>query len=308
MSGSSPSTETNRQAPFPKVLVMLGLDHRDQSVLDALELGAEALGAADVHVCHVSNRDPLPPVLASLGQAEVPSAPPELQAAVDRLREAFGTRRVVHSHHLIGPPEVVLSDVIEKLDVDLVIMGRNPAVDGQPGWGSARRKLLRLTTCSVLVVPHGTALNLDRIVCGLDFSDFAKTALSVACRLGTGVDAVYQYDPSAVSDGGQKREDFREKVANAAERHLAENVLVDSGPGFARPNLIVHPGGKVAEVLIRYAGEAPIVMGSRGLSPLAAMLLGSSADRVAGRALGPVLIVRRKGTVLGLLERLVHRG
>ena len=43
------------------------------------------------------------------------------------------------------------------------------------------------------------------------------------------------------------------------------------------------------------------------MTPLAALLLGSSADRVAGRALGPVLIVRRKGSVLGLLERLVHK-
>ena len=48
-------------------------------------------------------------------------------------------------------------------------------------------------------------------------------------------------------------------------------------------------------------------MGSRGLTPLAALLLGSSADRVAGRSKGPVLIVRRKGSVLGLVERLFHK-
>jgi nucleotide-binding universal stress UspA family protein len=48
-------------------------------------------------------------------------------------------------------------------------------------------------------------------------------------------------------------------------------------------------------------------MGSRGLTPLAAMLLGSSADRVAGRSPGPVLIVRKKGNHMGLLAGLFHR-
>ncbi len=307
MTGSNPTAPQAPTAPFPTVLVMLGLDHRDKSVLDALVRGAAALGVKRVHVCHVANRDPLPAPLAQFGPSDADGSPPELEAAVARLHDELEGIEV-EGHHLVGAPEVVLRDTVEKLDVDLVCMGRNPAVDGQPGWGSSRRKLLRLTTCSVLVVPHGTVFDLERVVCGVDFSDYAKAALGVACRVADGVDAVYQYDPKAVADGGKKQEFLREQVATAAGRHLREKVLPEVGCEGRRPNLIVHPGGKVASVLIRYAGEAPIVMGSRGLSPLAAMLLGSSADRVAGRALGPVLIVRKKGSVLGLLERLVHRG
>lgn len=303
MSGSTPEPAT---APFPHVLVMLGLDHRDSAVLDALIVGAGALGVQTMHVCHVTNRDPLSGPLAEVAGEQNVSRPVELDAAAERLRSAL-PEVALEVHHLIGPPEVVLSETVNRLDIDLVVMGRNPAVDGQPGWGSSRRKLLRLTTCSVLVVPQGTSFDLERVVCGMDFSDYAKAALGVACNIAKGVDAVYQYDPKAVSDGSKKQEAFREQVSNAAQRHLREKVLPEVGCS-GRPNLIVHPGGKVARVLIRYAGEAPIVMGSRGLSPLAAMLLGSSADRVAGRALGPVLIVRKKGSVLGLLERLVHRG
>ena len=68
-----------------------------------------------------------------------------------------------------------------------------------------------------------------------------------------------------------------------------------------------YSGGKVADVLIAYAKADPIVMGSRGLTPLAALLLGSSADRTAGRSQGPVFIVRKKGSTMSLVERLFHR-
>ncbi len=295
---------------FPNVLVMLGLDHRDDSVLRAIIDSARRLGVQSVCVCHIENRDPLAgPLLGLAPDRQPPSGamPPALQAAEAMLREKLPADIRVDAKLLIGPTEAVLVDAVDKTDIDLVVMGRNPAIDGQPGWGSSRRKLLRLTTCSVMVVPHGSELDWSRVVCGMDFSQCARAALSVACRASDSVDAIYQYDPKAVVEAGRKQEEFRKQVANNARKLLERDVLGESSEGLARPNLIVHPGGKVADVLIRYAQMSPIVMGSRGMTPLAALLLGSSADRVAGRALGAVLIVRRKGSVLGLLERLVHK-
>lgn len=293
---------------FPHALLMLGLDHRDESVIQALVISAERLGIQSVCVCHVSNQDPLSGPLMGLGSQPAPEASsPELEAIAARLVEVLPDHMEVRHRMLVGPTEVVLSKAVEEHDIDLVLMGRNPAIDGQPGWGSSRRKLLRLTTCSVMVVPHGTELDWSRVVCGMDFSQCARAALGVACTAGESVDAIYQYDPQAVVEAGRKQDEFRQQVANNARKLLERDVLSKAAEGMARPNLIVHPGGQVADVLIRYATSSPIVMGSRGMTPLAALLLGSSADRVAGRALGPVLIVRQKGSVLGLLERLVHK-
>lgn len=295
-------------AVFPHVLVMLGLDHRDDSVIRALVASAKRLGMKTVCVCHIDNRDPVSGPLVGLTPDEATrEEPAELVAAAARLEDELPDHIEVKVRHLVGPTEAVLVKAVDEHDVDLVVMGRNPAIDGQPGWGSSRRKLLRLTTCSVLVVPHGSELDWSRVVCGMDFSQCAKAALGVACGSADSVDAVYQYDPKAVVEAGRKQEEFRQQVATNARKLLERDVLSKVGDGMARPNLIVHPGGKVADVLIRYAQTSPIVMGSRGMTPLAALLLGSSADRVAGRAVGPVLIVRQKGSVLGLLERLVHK-
>ncbi|HCH62341.1 MAG TPA: hypothetical protein DFR83_06020 [Deltaproteobacteria bacterium] len=294
---------------FPNVLVMLGLDHRDDAVLQAVLDSAVRLGIRSVRVCHIENRDIVAgPLVGLTKQTFRPDqAPPGLAAASRRLRDELPEGVKVDSSLLTGPTEAVLVDAVDKNDIDLVVMGRNPAIDGQPGWGSSRRKLLRLTTCSVLVVPHGTELDWSRVVCGMDFSQCARAALSVACGASDSVDAIYQYDPQTVVEAGRKQEEFRQQVANNARKLLERDMLMEVSGAVVRPNLVVHPGGKVADVLIRYAQVSPIVMGSRGMTPLAALLLGSSADRVAGRALGPVLIVRRKGSVLGLLERLVHK-
>jgi len=292
---------------YPNVLVMLGLDHRDESVLEAVVDSATRLGVKSVHVCHIDNRDPIGGPLQGLTSSTPAEAPAELAAAAAQLADGLPEGVSVAAHHLVGPTEAVLVDAVDKHDVDLVVIGRNPAIDGQPGWGSSRRKLLRLTTCSVLVVPHNTKVDWTRVVCGMDFSQNARTALGVACHGADSVDAVYQYDPQTVVEAGRKQEEFRQQVAANARKIMERDILPKVPGGAARPNLVVHPGGKVADVLIRYAESSPIVMGSRGLTPLAALLLGSSADRVAGRALGPVLIVRQKGSVLGLLESLVYK-
>jgi len=294
---------------YPNVLVMLGLDHRDESVLDAVVQSAARLGVVAVHVCHIANRDPVGGPLQGLTPtASAPSeSPPEVAAAAARLASELPEGISVAAHYLVGPTEAVLVKAVDTHDVDLVVIGRNPAIDGQPGWGSSRRKLLRLTTCSVLVVPHGSKVDWSRVVCGMDFSQNARAALGVACHSADSVDAIYQYDPQTVVEAGRKQEEFRQQVANNARKIMERDILPKVPGGAARPNLVVHPGGRVADVLIRYAENSPIVMGSRGLTPLAALLLGSSADRVAGRALGAVLIVRQKGLVLGLLESLVYK-
>jgi nucleotide-binding universal stress UspA family protein len=291
---------------FKNVLVMLGLDHRDNSVLDAVIEAAPLLGFERLSLAHIHNRDPLPGPLAALaGSRTLPEAPPELEEARARVAAAL-PGQVVEALHLVGIPEVELRAAVDSHDIDLVVLGRNPAVDGQPGWGSSRRKLLRLTTCSVLVVPYGSHLNLERVVLGMDFSQYATLCLGVACRIAKGIDCVYQYDTSTLGDSGVKHAEFREKLHQHA-REWFDEILPQIGYGGRRPNFIAHSGGKVADVLIGYAKHDPIVMGSRGLTPLAALLLGSSADRTASHSLGPVFIVRKKGATMNLMERLFHR-
>jgi len=112
----------------------------------------------------------------------VPAPPAGLGEAVARLRTALPGVEI-DGLNRSGPPEFVLSRLTEEFDVDLFVMGRGQSRGGEPGWGSASRKILRQTTCSALVVPVTSKLDLPRMVVGFDFSQCSKMALAVAFPL-----------------------------------------------------------------------------------------------------------------------------
>ena len=290
---------------FPVTLVMLALDEHDPSVLDALIAGAPGLGCQTLVLAHVSPLDPLAGTLGmglSFDDGDVPDA---LEAARARVAAALPGVDVKVEHGR-GAVDSVFSDIIARHDVDLLVIGRLQTGETTNGWGPSGRKLLRTASCSTLLVPEGASLEWDHVVAGLDFSNHAAYALSVACRLSDNVTAICQYDLRAAGHGSLTDEQFASELEKNARDHFQRAVAPDLPEG-ANPTLEIHPGDRASDVLFDRAGDDVLVVGSRGLSKLATLLLGSTAERLAGRSKGPVLIVRKKGEVLGLLEGLFHR-
>ncbi|RME21199.1 MAG: universal stress protein, partial [Deltaproteobacteria bacterium] len=273
---------------FPTLLVMLALDHRDESVLDAVIAGAPAMGCRRIVLAHVFNVDPYHAPLAEVLPPEEYTSPPELDLAAERVTGALPDVEVT-TVCVTGVPEAEIAALVESHDVDLVVLGRNRAEGGKPGWGSSGNKLLRLIPCSALVVPHGSRLDLSRAVVGLDFSACSKLAMQVADRLAEQVVAVYHFHLPRAKRNTLRNDELVERVRAAAQAHLETGVvpLLQSG---RTPQLEVVGTGKVAEALIAEAGDGLLIVGSRGITPVAWLLLGSAANRVAARAAGPVLV------------------
>ena len=291
---------------FSTLLVMLSLDERDTSVIDAVAAAVSTMGTTRVVVAHVFNEDPLTGPLADLMEPEDHTMPPELGAAVDDLRDRLADIEVSGTI-ATGAPEAEIARLVGDHDVDLVVLGRNAVEGEKPGWGSSGSKLLRLAPCSVLVVPMGSTLRFDHAVAGLDFSKNGIRALAVAARLAGQVRAVYHFQIPKSRKGGLSKEQWHEKVLASAHTHC-ETEVRPALPEGVEPELVVIGQGKVGEVLIEQAGDGLLVVGSRGITKMAWALLGSAANRVSARARGPVLVVRDKAApAQGLLERLVRR-
>jgi nucleotide-binding universal stress UspA family protein len=156
------------------------------------------------------------------------------------------------------------------------------------------------------VVPAGARFDGKRAVVGLDFSSCSTMALQAAVQVADEVEAVYQYTLAAAGAGGITEAEFEQQLAANARRHFEVVVLPDL-PVERHPTLALHAGDSASAVLLERAGEDLLVVGSRGLSRLATVLLGSTAEQLAGLAVGPVLVIRRKGEVLGVVEGLFHR-
>lgn len=289
---------------YPTILMMLAFDERDQDVLNAAASIATAIGLKRVLLAHVHRQDPFPTWMASEA-VHTPAAPAALDEATTALRARLPGVEVVGIHAVGSPPEQ-LQHIVAQEDVDLLVMGRDAAVDDNTGWGPSGRELLRAVTCSALVVPRHAEVDLRTAVVGLDFSHSSTSALATAARIAAHADAVYQYDLRAVAVGTQTEAAFAERIEATARAHFEEDVLPALGD-VRRPTFSIIQAAKASTMLIDRAAGKLLVVGSRGMTRLATLLLGSTAEVVAGRARGPVLIVRTKGEQLGLLAGLVHR-
>ncbi len=145
------------------------------------------------------------------------------------------------------------------------------------------------------------------ILCAVDFSADSRAALEWACdeaeSRGAPLLVLHVIHDPAASPGfyHQLEEDWIRPMAEAAEQMLAEFLATCRA---ARPDCAVLqtaqtrlvpglPPGRIVEVA-EAAGALLIVIGSRGRTGLAHILLGSVAERVVQTASMPVVVVKAK--------------
>jgi len=139
-----------------------------------------------------------------------------------------------------------------------------------------------------------------KILVPIDFSDHASAALDLAIDLASTAGATlhllhcYPIDPGAISPYGLVLpEGFDRDVREAASRELAR--WADKADAAKVPVEQHLSSMFPAEVIVQTADEIGadlIVMGTRGLSGLKHVLLGSIAERVLRLAHCPVLTVK----------------
>jgi nucleotide-binding universal stress UspA family protein len=258
-----------------RIVATLALDDRDDAVLAAVR-ALTARRATDVTLLHVQAR----------AGAGIPDA---LAAAAARLGVPATTRVVA------GTVDHAAESVLLEVGADLLVVGRSAAADGAAAWGPHGRALLRAAGCPVLVVPVGSVTAFGRAALGMDLSPSALDALVLARGLFDDVLAIAVLAPEDAAAGAA------EVIASLEARFHAALAA----RGLPAAPLAGRAGSSPADVLLALAPEVDVlVVGSRGLSPLATVLLGSTAERLAGRNHGPVLVVRRRGDTRGLLGAL----
>jgi nucleotide-binding universal stress UspA family protein len=136
------------------------------------------------------------------------------------------------------------------------------------------------------------------ILVGTDFSETAAAALDWAVELarqqGAAVELVHAVTvpPSMPGYIPSVGVDFQEEVRRAAEARLAETASTLGGRGVAITT-VLFPGTPSQVILDRAeaTGAMAVVLGTRGLTGLRHLLLGSTAQRVVHGAGCPVLSV-----------------
>jgi nucleotide-binding universal stress UspA family protein len=234
---------------------------------------------------------------------------------LDALPESVRNETEVEVHSGAGVAEILRC--ARDHDLDLIVKGRRlPA--HQAAVGAAFTRLARKSPCSVLVVPNYCRPHVSRLLVAVDRSNHSRSALETALSIARtasqkGESAqVLVHNVYSIGYGYHKLGiDFQQAMAQrgaAAQKQLDEFVseLDTSGVEF---DTVCTCSEDVAGAVHEMAAARKmdmIVVGSRGLSRAAAVVLGGTAEQVLVNAAQPVLIVKHKGETTGLLNALLN--
>lgn len=212
-----------------------------------------------------------------------------------------------------GPAEIGLA--ASEMDTDVMVVGRW-LPSGLMSVGSQFMRLARKAPCSVLLVPEGVVPHLSRILVAVDFSEDSRLALETALWLArrtpepaAQVLCQHVYDvPYGYHYAASSLEEYIATLEQKRREQFARFVEgVDTG-GIV-PELILTGSHEPYRAVLDLAAVRKmdlIVVGRRGQTRMASMLLGGFAERLVAAATTPVLLVKRKGETIGLLKALVN--
>lgn len=276
----------------------------DENVLTYASRIAELAHPEVIHVVYYSRRS-----------ADDPRGPFDHEEMLHRHLPSEIMQRVtlqIEPHRAV---DLMLHAARER-ELDLILAGRTlPA--SQLATGHAFNRLARKAPCNVLLVPEGAAVHLSRVLVPVDFSAHAKMALlaGIAFVRASGEPRPQVYVQTVFSVGygyskaGLTLEDAARELEEVNRRRLEEFVQDVDLSGLTH-ELYCSASDEPEAAIIQFAQARKadlICVGSRGMTTAASVLLGGTVDRLVARAPTPVLIVKRKGETLGLLDVLLGK-
>ncbi len=211
-----------------------------------------------------------------------------------------------------GSSQVVAGNPIDQLlaaaaetGADLILVGHR----SEHNRRSLARRLAMKAPCSVWMRPDGGPGDVRRVLAAVDFSSSSARALTTAAGLARSLEleeclALHVYFNDTVPEEAEQRLQ-RAQMLETFDRFLAPLDLHGTRvrPLVEERSNVVHAVQGLAE---REQVDL-IVFGNRGQTRSASILLGSESEHMLMETQVPVLVVKRRGERIGLLEALLDR-
>lgn len=299
---------------YNRILIALNLlSDQDETTLRYVGMLSRMGLPNDVYVAHVAETLDIPDAV----REAYPDALRPLDESIEhQLRYSVGSYfgdlpANTELHYLVGegPRAETLLRWTRLKDIDLVITGsRRRDREG----GTTPEKMARRAPCSVLAIPEGAPPRIIRILVPVDFSDHSRDALTkaIAIAAAAGHTELVCLHVFSVPVGYYKIGKTYEEFAAILQTHAEEKYRQFVG-GLDHQGLTLRPifepsekpAQRIAEVVEKERIDL-ILMGARGRSNSAAVMLGSITERILMQSTIPVIAVKQKGEVanMGFLE------
>ena len=301
--------------PFKRLLVGLDLTEMDITVLKYTALIAKIFPVDKVYFMHVAKDLDLP--------EEIKEKYPDLLAPMDesiedglqnKVSKYFDTEVDYEIEAQEGDPSDKILRWAKVKDVDLMVMGRKIQLRGK---GVLPGKMAKIALCSMLFVPENAGFTIEKVLVPLDFSKTSELALRQAHYIAQQgkAELVMQHAyivPSGFHKSGKSHDEFAKIMEDHAQQDLNQFVANTDLEGLDEARCVFDldddrdPSDK-AYATAKNENASLVVIGSKGRTGAAAILLGSTADKMAQQTHDiPLLIVKNKKENLNFIEALLQ--
>ncbi len=292
-----------------KILVCLKDRHQAPWLLSYAGLISRVCGSRQVHLLHVTDIAE-PSKQVGLSQAKEPDAA-ELSALADAHFRGHGGEEIACRSIVESPMVAILNYALDQ-SADLVVMGRRGPERDE---ATLARRVTMKSTCSVLVVPRSTEARIDEILVPVRNSECSARAVEAACRIATvtraKVRCLHVFPVSAIC--AESEPAFAEHLALMLKATERENEIllssVDTGGVAVDCRCAPDSAGRPAEIILETVyreGASLVVIGARGRSGAAGVLLGAVTEHLICESPVPVLAVKNRsacGCSTGIVRR-----
>jgi nucleotide-binding universal stress UspA family protein len=276
---------------FRRVTVALADAATDRYVLEYARVIHDSIGVGAFDFVHVL------PDAGTISLAPARNVPTHAAAieAVRRHVRVYFPDLTDGCHVLNGSRLDKLLEHTAEQASDAILLGHRTA---RTGRRSLVRRLAMKAPCSLWMLPEGAAPRISHVLAGVDFSASSADALAMAAFLASRMNnkkctAVHIATDDTLVDSGV----FERFVSALDLKGVAVETRVEKAP-TATHGLLKTAEAEHADL---------IVMGTRGTSSSAAVLLGNESEQMLTESRLPVLVTRPRGERLGLLEILLDR-
>ncbi|MBA4299216.1 MAG: universal stress protein [Cyclobacterium sp.] len=298
---------------FSRAMVGLDLTEMDDILIKNTAVFVKFLGINKCYFVHVAKNLEIP--------REILENYPDLLAPTDESIEAIITNKLKENNF----PEDIETEVFvdegshpldsflrwaKIKDVDLIIMGRK---DSLHGHGVLADGVAKKAPCSVLLVQEKRPIKFPKkVLIATDFSShnhlIYEFAEQITNKLGSELVPLHLYEvPHGYSKTGKTYEEFSEIMKENAKNDFKKFVSKHHHPELTCEMLLndgKNPGNLILEFATKIEADI-ILLGSRGRTTSAAILLGSTAEKLihVNKHL-PMLIFKEKGETMGFFDAL----
>ncbi|MCG8309869.1 MAG: universal stress protein [Cytophagales bacterium] len=232
----------------------------------------------------------------------------KMRETVKAYFEDLSDTKMVYSAKEGVPLEEILQQITAR-DIDMFILGR------KTDTRETRRllvKLVRKAPCSVFIVPERTKPLISRLLVPVDFSKHSEDAMDVAVAFAASKGIphiqclnVYQL-PTGYYKTGKTEEEFSEIMKKHAREKYKEFIQrIDLKGVSVTPEFVLDKEiAKSIHRIIRKEDIDLMVIGARGRSTGAGVLLGSVTEDLIRSTDVPLIAVKKKGAGITFTEAL----